>query len=92
MTQLLSILLSLSPEAIEALEIFGGAMAIGLIALVLGGLYLFFIRFFIAYRMATNRKRNALIWVLLSVFVSPLGVWITLAVMGDKKEGESEWL
>ncbi len=92
MNQLLSILLSLSPEATEALEILGGAMAIGIVACILGGLYLFFIRFYIAYRMATNRRRNALVWVLLSIFVSPLGVWIMLAVMGEKKEGESEWL
>ena len=43
----------------------------------------FFIRFYIAYRMAKNRHRDPLGWVLLSFFVSPLMTWIILLIVGD---------
>ena len=44
----------------------------------------FYIRIGIAYRMAKNRNRDPLGWVLLSLFVSPLLTWIILLVAGDR--------
>ena len=38
----------------------------------------------IAYRMAKNRNRDPLGWVLLSLFVSPILTWIILLVVGDR--------
>ena len=46
----------------------------------------FYIRIGIAYRMAKNRNRDPLGWVLLSVFVSPLLTWIILLCVGDRVE------
>lgn len=50
------------------------------VALALGTVYLFYIH--IAYRMAKNRHRDPLGWVLLSFFVSPLLTWIILLIVG----------
>ena len=58
-------------------------LAILIIAAVLGFFYL--IRIHIAYRMAKNRHRDPVGWVLLSVFFSPLLTWIILLVVGDDK-------
>jgi len=74
----------------EDLEIIGGLIGIYVLVFLFAGLYLFFIRFYIAYRMAQNRHRNVLLWVLLSIFVSPIGVWIVLAALGEKKPGEDD--
>lgn len=74
----------------ETMQLIGGIVGISAFTIIVMGLYVFFIRFFIAYRMAQNRRRNILIWVLLSMFVSPIGVWIALAVLGEKKEGEND--
>ena len=43
-----------------------------------------YIRIGIAYRMAKNRNRDPLGWVLLSLFISPLLTWIILLVAGDR--------
>lgn len=43
-----------------------------------------YIRIGIAYRMAKNRNRDPLGWVLLSLFVSPILTWIILLVAGDR--------
>ena len=43
-----------------------------------------YIRIGIAYRMAKNRNRDPLGWVLLSLFVSPILTWIILIVAGDR--------
>ena len=43
-----------------------------------------YIRIGIAYRMAKNRNRDPLGWVLLSLFVSPILTWIILLVVGDR--------
>ena len=43
----------------------------------------FLIRIYIAYRMAKNRHRDPLGWVLLSFFVSPLMTWIILLIVGN---------
>lgn len=89
MNQLLIILSSSLLDA-EDIQLIGGLFGIYIIAFILLGLYFFLIRFYIAYRMAQKRHRNVLLWVLLSLFVSPIGVWIALAALGEKKEGEGE--
>lgn len=57
------------------------------IALALGLVYL--LRIHIAYRMAKNRHRDPLGWVLLSLFFSPLLTWIILLIVGDDKSVRS---
>lgn len=53
---------------------------------VIVGLYLvYLIRFKIAYKMAKNRHRDPLAWVLLSIFVSSVLTWIILAIIGEEK-------
>lgn len=47
----------------------------------LGVLYL--VRIHIACRMAKDRHRDPLGWVLLSLFVSPVLTWIILLIVGD---------
>ncbi len=56
-------------------------LLISAVAAVLGLIYLF--RIHIAYRMAKNRHRDPVAWVLLSFFFSPLLTWIILLVVGD---------
>ena len=38
-----------------------------------------------SFRMAVNRRRDPLGWVLLSLFVSPVMTWIILLIAGDNK-------
>ncbi len=45
----------------------------------------YLVRIKIACRMAKNRHRDPLGWVLLSIFVSPLLTWIILLIVGDQK-------
>lgn len=52
------------------------------VAVVLGLVYL--VRIHIAYRMAKNRHRAPMGWVLLSFFFSPLLAWIILLIVGDE--------
>jgi len=71
-------------------NLFGALVAAGgvvfyLVCAFFGLLWAFFIRFYIAYRMAKNRNRDVLAWSLLSIFVSPLLTWILLLILGDKK-------
>ncbi len=40
----------------------------------------------ITLRMAKNRHRDPIGWVLLSIFVSPLLTWIILLIVGDSKK------
>ena len=54
------------------------------VVVVLGVLYL--VRIHIALRMAKNRHRDPLGWVLLSLFVSPVLAWIILLIVGDMKK------
>ena len=56
------------------LIILGSTVALGLVYLL---------RTHIAYRMAKNRHRDPLGWVLLSFFFSPLLTWIILFIIGD---------
>ena len=56
-------------------NLFGALVAAGgvvfyLFCALFGLLWAFFIRFYIAYRMAKNRNRDVLAWSLLSIFVS----------------------
>ena len=62
-----------------------GGVVVYLFIALFGVLWAFFIRFYIAYRMAQNRNRDVLAWSLLSIFVSPLLTWILLLIVGDKK-------
>jgi len=59
----------------------GILLALGCVLLAL--LWLYFIRIHIAYRMAKNRRRDPLGWVLLSLFVSPILTWLLLLIVGD---------
>ena len=58
--------------------------------LIIGGgiislLIVYLIRIHIAYRMAVNRNRDPLGWVLLSFFFSPLLTWIVLLFAGNRR-------
>lgn len=64
-----------------------GMLLFWLLIALLGLLWAFFIRIYIAYRMAKNRQRDPLGWVLLSFFFSPLLTWIILLIAGDAGEG-----
>ena len=57
------------------LILFGAIVALYIVYLV---------RIHIAYRMAKNRHRDPLGWVLLSIFVSPVLTWIILLIAGNK--------
>lgn len=46
-------------------------------------LLVYCVRIHIAYRMAKNRHRDPLGWVLLSLFFSPPLTWIILLIVGD---------
>ncbi len=46
---------------------------------------LYWIYIGITRRMAKNRHRDPLGWILLSIFVSPLLTWIILLIVGDKE-------
>ena len=56
------------------LGVAGGVVFLGVVYLV---------RVHIALRMAKNRHRDPLGWVLLSLFVSPVLAWIILLSVGD---------
>jgi uncharacterized membrane-anchored protein len=62
-----------------------GLLFFWLLIALLGLLWAFFIRIYIAYRMAKNRQRDPLGWVLLSFFFSPLLTWIVLLIVGDAR-------
>lgn len=49
-----------------------------------------FIRIHIAYRMAKNRHRDPLGWVLLSLFVSPVLTWIILLIAGNASSAQQK--
>ena len=58
------------------LGILGAVVALGVLYLV---------RIHIAWRMAKDRHRDPLGWVLLSLFVSPVLAWIILLIVGDSQ-------
>lgn len=67
----------------EEWAMLGGGIVLWIVIALFGALYAFFIRIYIAYKMAKNRHRDPLPWVLLSFFVSPLLTWIILICLGD---------
>lgn len=67
-----------------------GMTVTGSLLLIIGGgiislLFVYLIRIHIAYRMAVNRNRDPLGWVLLSFFFSPLLTWIVLLIAGNRR-------
>jgi RsiW-degrading membrane proteinase PrsW (M82 family) len=62
-----------------------GMLFFWLFIALFGLLWAFFIRIYIAYRMAKKRHRDPLGWVLLSFFFSPLLAWIVLLIAGEAK-------
>lgn len=84
MENLLNSLFDLFASLWAALVAAGGVMVYLFLALF-GLLWAFFIRFYIAYRMAKNRNRDVVAWSLLSIFVSPILTWILLLILGDKR-------
>ena len=67
-----------------------GMTVTGSLLLIIGGgiislLFVYLIRIHIAYRMAVNRNRDPLGWVLLSFFFSPLLTWIVLLFAGNRR-------
>ena len=70
----------------EDLQLIGGMIGLYILVTILALLYAFFVRVYIAYRMAKNRHRDPLGWVLLSFFFSPLLTWIILLIVGDDKQ------
>lgn len=61
-----------------------GVVMVWLAIAAVGLLLTYLIRIHIAYRMAKNRHRDPLAWVLLSFFFSPLLTWIILLIVGDQ--------
>jgi len=61
-------------------------------AIILVVMILYMIYFKIPYNMATNRGRNAALWILLCFVFSPLLVYIILAIIGDSDEKKREEL
>jgi hypothetical protein len=49
-------------------------------------LLIFFIRIYIAVKMAKKRNRSTLAWGLFSFFISPVWAWIILAILGEEKQ------
>jgi uncharacterized membrane-anchored protein len=84
MENLLNSLFDLFASLWAALVAAGGVVVYLFLALF-GLLWAFFIRFYIAYRMAKNRNRDVVAWSLLSIFVSPILTWILLLILGDKR-------
>ncbi|MEE1096621.1 MAG: hypothetical protein UH084_08660 [Paludibacteraceae bacterium] len=53
-----------------------------ILALVAGVVIVYFFRVHIAVKMAAKRNRSTVGWGLFSFFVSPIGAWILLALLG----------
>jgi hypothetical protein len=58
---------------------------LGILAVTAGLFFAYWIYIGITRRMAKNRHRDPLGWILLSLFVSPLLTWIILLIAGDSK-------
>lgn len=54
-----------------------------ILAIIVVFKFLYYIFIQVAYRMAKDRHRDPLGWVLLSVFCSPILTWIILLIVGD---------
>lgn len=58
---------------------------LGILLVAAGLFFAYWIYIGITRRMAKNRHRDPLGWILLSLFVSPLLTWIILLIAGDSK-------
>ena len=58
---------------------------LGILLVAAGLFFVYWIYIGITRRMAKNRHRDPLGWILLSLFVSPLLTWIILLFAGDSK-------
>ena len=56
---------------------------LSILALIVVLKFVYYVYIQVAYRMAKDRHRDLLGWVLLSVFCSPLLAWIILLIVGD---------
>lgn len=65
---------------------------ISVFVIILIVVIVYMIYFKIPYNMATNRGRNAALWILLCFVFSPLLVYIILAIIGDSDEKKREEL
>lgn len=63
-------------------------IVIVILSIIVGLLLVYLIRIHIAYRMAVNRHRDPVGWVLLSFFFSPFWTWIILLCIGDNTLSE----
>ena len=72
----------------EDLQLIGGLIGLYILIAILALLYVFFVRIYIAYRMAKNRHRDPLLWVLISFFLSPVFTWIALLILGDDEQAK----
>ena len=63
-----------------------GIVFLSLFFAVIGVLVTFFFRIYIAYKMALNRHREPLGWVLLSFCFSPILTWVILLIVGDAEQ------
>lgn len=74
----------------EDLQLIGGLIGLYILIAILALLYAFFVRIYIAYRMAKNRHRDPLLWVLISFFLSPVFTWIALLILGDDEQAKEQ--
>lgn len=65
------------------------SFVLAIIFLIFALLLAYLIRIHIAYRMAKNRHRDPLGWVLLSLFVSPVLTWIILLIAGNANSAQN---
>jgi len=63
-----------------------GVIFLWLLIAAIGLLVAFFFRIYIAYKLAKDRQRDPLPWVLLSFCFSPILTWIILLIIGDAKQ------
>ena len=66
------------------------SFVLAIVSVIFALLLAYLIRIHIAYRMAKNRHRDPLGWVLLSLFVSPLLTWIILLIAGNASSAQNE--
>jgi len=66
------------------------SFVLAIVSVICALLFVYLIRIHIAYRMAKNRHRDPLGWVLLSLFVSPVLTWIILLIAGNASSAQNE--
>lgn len=65
------------------------SFVLAIVSVIFALLFVYLIRIHIAYRMAKNRHRDPLGWVLLSLFVSPVLTWIILLIAGNASSAQN---